>query len=134
MHGFTYSGHPAACAVALANIEIIEREGLVERAEQAGARLAGRLAELASLEDVGEVRSRGLMAGIELVQDRATRTRFPASAGRGGAATKRARELGLITRPLPDDILLLAPPLVISDEQVDRIVEILAAAIDETRP
>ncbi len=133
MHGFTYSGHPAACAVALENIAIVEREELVPRVSEAGAHLAARLSELSSLDNVGDVRSRGLMAGVELVEDKATRARFDPSAGRGAAATRRARELGVITRPLPDDILLLAPPFVITNEQIDRMVDVLAAAIDETR-
>src|SRR5688572_17825272 len=65
MHAFTYSGHPTACAVALANIEIIEREGLVEEAARKGRRLLDGLRQLTSLENVKEVRGLGLMAGVE---------------------------------------------------------------------
>jgi putrescine aminotransferase len=132
MHGFTYSGHPVACAVALENIEIVERERLVERTAEAGARLAAGLEALYELGDVGDVRGRGLMCGVELVANRATRERFAPSAARGAVVTRRARELGLISRPLLDDVLLLSPPLVITDEQIDRCVEILAEAISQT--
>ena len=72
-HGFTYFGHPVACAVALANIDIIEREGLVEAARRTGDYLAAELASLADLPAVGEVRSRGMIVGIECVADKATR-------------------------------------------------------------
>ena len=133
MHGFTYSGHPVACAVALENIAIVEREELVPRAAERGRTSRRGSPSSVELDNVGDVRARGLMAGVELVEDKATRARFDPSAGRGAAATRRARELGVITRPLPDDILLLAPPFVITDEQIDRMVDVLAAAIDETR-
>src|SRR4051794_6940402 len=83
MHGFTYSGHPVACVVALANIEILENEELARQAEARGRYLADALQRLAELEEVGDIRSRGLMAGVELVANRETRERFPASAGRG---------------------------------------------------
>jgi putrescine aminotransferase len=134
MHGFTYSGHPVACVVALKNIEIIEREGLVEQARKRGEYLADRLQTLASLPDVGDIRSRGLMAGVELVANKQTRERFPAEAGRGGVVSREARNHGLATRPLLDDVLLLAPPLVISEVEIERCIEALAISIESTRP
>jgi putrescine aminotransferase len=133
MHGFTNSGHPVACAVALANIEAIEREDLLARVRESSVTLAGLVEPLKDLPDVGEVRQAGLMVGVELVRDRETRERWPAALGRGRAAASEARERGLLTRGLLDDILCLAPPFTISDEQMGRAVEILAAAIERTR-
>jgi adenosylmethionine-8-amino-7-oxononanoate aminotransferase len=134
MHGFTYCGHPVACVVALKNIDIVEREQLVAQAEARGNYLAKRLQDLAALPEVGDIRSRGLMAGIELVANQETRERFPAELGRGGTVSREARSHGLATRPLLDDILLLAPPLVISEEEIDRCVEAMAISIEATRP
>ena len=132
MHGFTHSGHPVACAVALANIEAIEREGWLGRVREAGTTLAGLVAPLREHPEVGDVRQAGLMVGIELVADKETRQRWPVEAARGRRAALAARELGLLTRGLLDDILCLAPPFTISDEQMRRSVEILAASVDAT--
>jgi adenosylmethionine-8-amino-7-oxononanoate aminotransferase len=133
MHGFTHSGHPVACAVALATIEAIEREDMLARVREASETLAGLVAPLEELPDVGEVRQAGLMVGVELVRDRETRERWPAALGRGRSAATEARERGLLTRGLLDDILCLAPPFTISEEQMRRAVEILAAGIERTR-
>jgi putrescine aminotransferase len=130
MHGFTHSGHPVACAVALANIETIEREGLLSRVQEMSATLAGLLAPLRDHPEVGEVRQTGLMAGVELVADRETRERWPTAATRGRRAAAEARERGLLTRSLLDDILCLAPPFTISEEMLGRAVEILAQSIE----
>jgi putrescine aminotransferase len=132
MHGFTHSGHPVACAVALANLEAIEREDLLARVREASGVFAGLLEELRGIEEVGEVRQAGLMAGVELVADRATRERWPAALGRGRQAAAEARDRGLLTRGLLDDVLCLAPPFTISDEQLGRAVEILAESIRAT--
>jgi putrescine---pyruvate transaminase len=132
MHGFTHSGHPVACAVALANIEAIEREGLLERAREASESLAGLLAPLGDLPEVGEIRQAGLMAGIELVADKETRQRWPVEVGRGRRVTTEARNRGLLTRGLLDDVVCLAPPFTISEEQLARAVEILGESIEAT--
>src|SRR5258708_13336489 len=78
MHGFPRGGHPVGCAVALACLDALEREDIVEHVRERGVHLASRLAELADLEEVGEVRSEGLVAGIELVANRDTPAPFPA--------------------------------------------------------
>ena len=132
MHGFTNSGHPVACAVALANIEAIEREGWLERVRVASETLANLIAPLREHPEVGEVRQQGLMVGVELVCDLETRQRWPAEVERGRRVAAAARERGLLTRALLDDILCLAPPFTISAEMMARSVEILGASIDAT--
>ncbi|MGN6665311.1 MAG: aminotransferase family protein [Solirubrobacterales bacterium] len=129
MHGFTHSGHPVACAVAMANIEAIEREGLLARVREASVTLAELVAPLRELPEVGEVRQAGLMVGVELVCDEETRQRWPVEAARGRRAAAAARERGLLTRGLLDDVLCLAPPFTIEPEMMRRAVEILADAI-----
>jgi len=132
MHGFTHSGHPVACAVALATIEAIEREGLLARVSEMSEALADAVAPLADHPEVGEVRQAGLMVGVELVADKETRRRWPVEAGRGRRAAMAARERGLLTRGLLDDILCLAPPFTISEEMLRRSVEILGESIKAT--
>jgi putrescine aminotransferase len=132
MHGFTHSGHPVGCAVALANIETIEREDMLARVRATSEVLARLVAPLREHPEVGEVRQMGLMVGIELVADRATRRRWPSELGRGRRAAAEARERGLLTRGLLDDVLSLAPPFTISEEMLGRAVAILAESIDAT--
>jgi adenosylmethionine-8-amino-7-oxononanoate aminotransferase len=133
MHGFTHCGHPVACAVALANIATIERESLLARVRELSEVMARQLAPLREHPEVGEVRQAGLMAGVELVADRATRQRWPAAATRGRRVAAEARERGLLTRSLLDDILCLAPPFTITEETLGRAVEILAESLEATR-
>jgi putrescine---pyruvate transaminase len=133
MHGFTHSGHPVACAVALANIEAIEREGLLARVREASDRMAELIAPLREHPEVGEVRQAGLMVGVELVADKETRRRWAVEDERGRRAAFEARDRGLLTRALLDDILCLAPPFTISDETMERAVEILRDSIEATR-
>jgi adenosylmethionine-8-amino-7-oxononanoate aminotransferase len=130
MHGFTHSGHPVACAVGLATIEAIEREGLLARVREASERLAQLVAPLRDHPEVGEVRQAGLMVGVELVSDKDSRRRWPAEAERGRRVAAEARERGLLTRGLLDDIICLAPPFTISDEMMARTVEILTESIE----
>jgi adenosylmethionine-8-amino-7-oxononanoate aminotransferase len=132
MHGFTHSGHPVACAVALANIATIEREDLLGRVRETSEAMEGLLDPLREHPEVGEVRQAGLMVGVELVTEKETRERWPAQAARGRRAAAEARERGLLTRSLLDDILCLAPPFTISEEMMGRAVEILAQGIAVT--
>jgi len=134
MHAATYSGHPVCCAVGLANIDIIEREGLVERAAVMGQRLQDGLQTLCSLPAVGEVRGLGMLAAVELVEDQGTRK--PAL-GLGGRVVAEAMKRGLILRqrggnngpPPSGDSLCLAPPLMTPEATLDRIVEIVGESI-----
>src|SRR6266540_493749 len=128
MHAYTYSGHPTCCAVALANIEILEREGLIERAAMLGRRLLDGLRTLAALPGVGDLRGLGMMAAIELVADKATKQPCAPAANVGPRAAAEMLQRGLFTRVVGDAICL-APPLVASEDQVDRIIEIVGAAI-----
>lgn len=132
MHGFTHSGHPVACAVGLANIEAIEREDLLARVRESSELLAKLIEPLRELPEVGEVRQAGLMVGVELVAERETRQRWPVEANRGRRAAAEARDRGLLTRGLLDDILCFAPPFTISEEQMKRSVEILGEGIEAT--
>jgi putrescine aminotransferase len=125
-HGFTYSGHPLACRVGLVNIDILERENLKSRAAEMGHRLAEGIRAL-DLEAVGEVRNLGLMLGVELVKDRNDKKKF--SAPLAPRVVEIAYGKGLITRPLAGDILQFSPPLVITEEEIDIIVEIIGPAI-----
>ena len=129
MHGFTYSGHPTACAVALRNLRILDEERLVERAAARGSYLLDRLQSLRSHEIVGDVRGLGLVAGIELVHDRATKEQFDPSVGAARRVWLAALEQGVIVRPLPGDVLAMSPPFVITEEQIDRMVMVLDRAI-----
>ncbi len=128
MHAFTYSGHPTACAVALANLEIIEREGLVAAVEQKGRRLLAGLRQLSSLDHVGDVRGIGLMAGIEFVEDKTSKKAFPGAMKIGERVFKECVKRGLFSR-IRGDIYMLAPPFVVTDEQIDRIINVLGEAI-----
>ena len=128
-HGFTYSGHPTACAVGLRNLQILEEERLVEQVAEKGAYLQRRLQELRSHEIVGDVRGLGLLGGIEFVRDRESKQLFDASLGVARRVWMAALESGVIVRPLGADVIATSPPFVISEKQIDRIVEVLDAAI-----
>jgi adenosylmethionine-8-amino-7-oxononanoate aminotransferase len=133
MHAATYSGHPVCCAVGLRNVEIIEDEGLVERAAVMGRRLLAGLEGLRDLPVVGDVRGLGMMCGVELVTDRGAKT--PAL-GLGARITREALSRGLLPRiragsadPPIGDTICLSPPLSTPTEVLDRIPEILREAI-----
>jgi adenosylmethionine-8-amino-7-oxononanoate aminotransferase len=128
MHAFTYSGHPTCCAVALANLDVFEREGLVARAAVAGERLLARLRGLEALDHVGHVRGLGLMAAVEVVADRATKALHAPELAVTAKLTEAMLERGLYTRVVLDCICL-APPLVTSDAEIDQIVDIVGDSI-----
>ena len=128
MHAFTYSGHPTCCAVALANIDIMEREGLVQRAADSGARLLQKLRGLESMDGVGHVRGLGLMAAVEVVADTATKQYFPPAAAITPKLTEAMLDRGLYTRVVMDCICI-APPLVTTDAEIDRLVNIVGDSV-----
>lgn len=125
-HGYTYSGHPIAAAAANAVLDIFEKERLGERARVVGSHFHRRLKEkFAQLEIVGEVRGVGLLGAIEFVADRQTKRRFVPQLKVGARISKAARDRGLIVRAMPQgDILGFAPPLVVSEVEIDEIVDL----------
>jgi L-2,4-diaminobutyrate transaminase len=129
-HGYTYSGHPLGVAAANAALDIVERENLAERARDTGAYLLQRLRErFAELPIVGEVRGVGMLAAVEFVAEPSSKKRFDAALKVGPKISQAARELGLITRAMPDgDILGFAPPLVMTRAEVDETVDIAERA------
>jgi adenosylmethionine-8-amino-7-oxononanoate aminotransferase len=126
MHGFTYSGHAMACAVGLKNLEIMEREEFPKRAKELGKRLLDGLNSLTEFSFVGDVRGLGLICGVEIVSSKENKTADPAMAGR---IFKAAQQNGLRTRPL-GNTLAFSPPLSITEDEVDEIVNRLGAAMD----
>ncbi|MFM1982844.1 MAG: hypothetical protein RJB22_1563, partial [Pseudomonadota bacterium] len=135
VHGFTYSGHPVAAAVALRNIEIMEREGLIERTRtDTGPYLAKALATLNDHPLVGETRSCGLLGAVEIVADKATGARFGGAEGTAGPVVRDlCIENGLMVRGIRDTIVM-CPPLIISHAQIDDMVRIIRLALDKAIP
>jgi adenosylmethionine-8-amino-7-oxononanoate aminotransferase len=125
MHAFTYSGHATCCAVALKNIEILERENLASRSGTMGQKLLMGLTDLTDLDCVGNVRGLGLMCAIEFVADKETKE----SANIAVDILRECQNRGLITR-VKGESLLLAPPLVISNGEIDLLLEILRTSIE----
>ncbi len=129
-HGFTYSGHPVCAAAALANIAILENEKLVERVrDDIGPYFAKAWNSLADHEMVGEVQNVGLMAGLQLASDKATRRRFEKPGDIGVMVRNHCLENGLVMRATGDR-MLASPPLIITHEQVDELVSTLRKALD----
>jgi len=133
VHGYTYSGHPVASAVALKNIEVIRREGLVGRVKKRiGPYFQRRVREtFAEHPLVGEVRGLGLLAGIELVADRAARKFFPREKNVGTICRDHCFRNGLVMRAIRDT-MVLAPPLIISEAEVDKVLDKAKLCVDLT--
>jgi putrescine aminotransferase len=131
-HGFTYSGHPAACAVAVANLGIFRRERIVERVrDEAAPYLAARWRELAAHPLVGEARCVGLLAAIELVPDKSSRRCFEPRGEVGTFMRDTCTRNGLVMRATRDT-LFVAPPLVISRSEIDELLSKVVRSLDET--
>jgi putrescine aminotransferase len=133
MHAATYSGHPVCCAVGLRNVEIIEEDGLVERAAEMGPLLLRGLEELRDLPQVGDVRGLGMMCGVELVADKGTKAPLIGTSGRIG---REALARGLLLRVRPGgadppigDTICLSPPLMTPTETLDRLPSIVRESI-----
>jgi putrescine aminotransferase len=134
-HGYTYSGHPVAAAVALKNIEIIEREGLVERVKNdAGPYFAAALKRLESDPLVGEVRSLGLIGAVEIVAKKGTNERFTGKEGKAGPIVRdTCIKNGLMVRGIRDSIVM-CPPLIITHAEIDRMIDIIGRSLREAEP
>jgi len=127
-HGYTYSDHRVACGAALKNIEIMQRENLLEYVREIGPYFQQQLKTLLDLPIVGDVRGIGLMACVEFVKDKTTKERFPEELDIGKWISNRADDAGLIVRPIVN-LNVMSPPLIISRSEVDFIVETLRASI-----
>ncbi len=131
-HGYTYSGHPVACAVALANLEIMERENLPGRVrDDVGPYLAQRFAELQDHPLVGDAETCGFVAGLVLVQDKATRQPFPEELAVGMICRGHCFGNGLIMRAVGDR-MIIAPPLTMTRAQIDEMIGLIRQALDLT--
>ena len=129
MHCYTYSAHPVGCAVALRNIQIVEDEDFPRQSAEKGTYLREKMqAALSSHPHVGDIRGLGLMCGIEFVQDRATKAEFPPEDQIGIKIHAETQKRGLFSR-LRGDVFCLAPPVVITKEELDRVVSIMADSV-----
>ncbi len=131
-HGFTYSGHPVACAVAIENIRILKEEKLVDRVhDETGPYLANKMQEFLSHPLVGEVRNLGLMGAIELVQDKKTRKPFEPVGDTGTICRDHCFKLGLVMRATRDT-MLISPPLTWTKADIDEWAGLTRKALDLT--
>ena len=131
-HGFTYSGHPVAAAVALKTLEIYARDRIIERAAQMAPHFQGKLRELGSHPLIGEARGMGLIGGLEIVADKHSRQPFEPKHGVGPRVMAFAEEEGLIIRSVGGDTISLCPPLVITAAEIDELFVRLTRALDRT--
>ncbi|WP_430419651.1 aspartate aminotransferase family protein [Methylibium petroleiphilum] len=134
MHCYTYSGHPVACAVALATLDVIEREGLLARAQVLGDRLLrGLRGALGDHPNVGDIRGLGLIAAVELVEDRFSKKPFDPARKTGPQVLAQVRQRGVVTRGRGDTVYL-GPALVSDEATIDRIVEAVAEGVGAVLP
>ena len=131
-HGFTYSGHPLACAVALKTIEIYERIKIVEHVRRVAPIFLLRLRALADHPLVGEARGVGLIGGLELVKDKRSKQSFDAKLGVGAKAARLAEEEGVLCRAVGGDTVALCPPLIIDGAEINAMFDCVTRALDRT--
>jgi putrescine---pyruvate transaminase len=132
-HGYTYSGHPVACAVGIANIRLIQREGLVERVRtEIGPYLAEKFAALADHPLVGEVQTCGMMGALQLVKDKASGETFDGKLEVGMLCRAHCFGNGLIMRAVGDR-MIVAPPLVMTKSQIDEMAALIRKCLDLTQ-
>jgi adenosylmethionine-8-amino-7-oxononanoate aminotransferase len=129
-HGHTYTGNPLACAAALANLRVFSRERVLRKLQPRIKQFSRRLEKFYNLAAVGEVRRKGFMAGIELVRGRESREPYPLQEKIGARVCRRARELGVILRPL-GNVIVLMPPLSISQSELDQLLDAAYGAIEQ---
>ncbi|TCP68554.1 adenosylmethionine--8-amino-7-oxononanoate transaminase [Baia soyae] len=129
-HGHSYTGNQLGCSVALANLELYERENVIEHVQEVSKSLAAWLKEFEQLSHVGDVRQLGLIVGIELVRDKERKEPYDFEEAIGVRVCRRAKELGLLTRPL-DAVITLIPPLITTKKELREMLMILYQAISE---
>lgn len=132
-HGTTYSGHPVACAVAIKAIEIYRRDRIIEGAAEKAPHFQRRLTALAEHDIVGEAKGIGLIGGIEIVADKASRRQYDPKAGVAARCVAFGQEEGLIVRFLGGDRVAVCPPLIITPDEIDELFDRLTRALDRTR-
>jgi putrescine aminotransferase len=131
-HGYTYSGHPVACAVALANLELMERESLVSRVrDDVGPYLAAKFADLKSHPMVGDAETCGFMAGLVLVKNKQTQALFASDVEIGMVCRGHCFGNGLIMRAVGNR-MIIAPPLVMTHAQIDEMMALIVKCLDLT--
>ncbi|KAF0822531.1 adenosylmethionine--8-amino-7-oxononanoate transaminase [Cytobacillus firmus] len=128
-HGHSYTGNQLGCAVALANLEIYEKENLAVQAAKKAEVIQSELAALKSLKHIGDIRQVGLMCGIELVQDKETGKPFPWESRMGYHSTLEMRKRGMLTRPL-GDVIVFMPPLASTNDQIRKMIQIMCDSIE----
>jgi 4-aminobutyrate--pyruvate transaminase len=131
-HGFTYSGHPVSCAVAVKTIEIYERDGIIRKVAAKAPRFEARFAALADHPLVGEAKGLGLIGGLEIVADKATKRQFDPKKAVATKCMGFAQAEGLIVRSLLGDRIAVCPPLIVTEEEIDGIFDRLTRALDRT--
>ena len=131
-HGYTYSGHPVSCAVALKAIEIYERDRFAEQARVKGRLFQRRLDGLADHPLVGEARGMGLIGGLEIVADKGSKRQYEVKRGVAARCVGFAQAEGLIVRSLSGDRIALCPPLIITEEEIGELFDRLTRALDRT--
>jgi adenosylmethionine-8-amino-7-oxononanoate aminotransferase len=129
-HGYTYTGHPTACAAALKTIEIYERDRLFEHAATVGAYMQSRLLEFSDHPLVGDVRGKGLIAAVELVADKKTRTPFK-DVAIGAQLKQTCQDNGLLIRAVGGNCIAFCPPLIISEPQLDEMLALFSKSLDQ---
>ena len=131
-HGYTYGGHPVACAVALEALKIYESDRIVEHVQRVAPRMQAGLRRYVGHPLVGDVRGLGLIGAIELAADPARRTPFDPARGVGAYLVRRAQAHGLIVRVMAGDIIAFSPPLVITEAQIDEMLDKFDRALRDT--
>ena len=131
-HGYTYSGHPLACAVALETLRIYENDDILGHVQRVAPRLQTGLQRFAGHPIVGQVRGLGLIGAIELAEDPSSRKPFDPKRGVGAYFVRRAQAHGLIVRVLGGDVIAFSPPLIISEAEIDFMLERAERALSET--
>ena len=131
-HGYTYTGHPVAAAVALETLKIYEEDRLIERVRELAPILQDGLRAYADHPLVGEVRGKGLIAAVHLMQDKDTRTPFDPGLKVAPYLYERAQEHGVILRALPGDAVAFCPPYIITPDELRQVVSVFGKALEET--
>jgi 4-aminobutyrate--pyruvate transaminase len=130
--GYTYGGHPVAAAVALETLKIYEQDDMVGHVRQVAPHFLRRLKQLEAHPLVGEARGIGLIGGLEIVRNKATREQFEPTLKANAQITNRCQEHGLLLRPLPNDSIGICPPMIITETEIDLLFDRLQAGLDDS--